>query len=297
MIKANKIRTNIVVVCIIAYWMLSPQTAVAQHESDSAILVVHADDWVALIDSELSYWEVFTGVPEPSIVKLPPDYQKNENGKNVEPLGLGDPMNIFTVTQEDDEYVLNISGQMYAGLTSLQSYSNYHLTLLFKWGEKKYEPRIERKRDNGVLYHCHGPHGAFWNVWKSSLEFQIQEGDFGDSYTLAGAKADIYIDDQGRWSPTATVRNKSIKTKRSIDAENPHGEWSRIDLYVIDDSAVHVTNGKVVLALTKATSKTGEKLDNGQIQIQSEAAECYMKDVRIRSVKEYPQWIIDQIKP
>lgn len=253
---------------------------------------VKSKHWVSLLDKELSQWEVWTGVPEPSVQNLPSSYQKDENGQNKAPIGLGDPMGIFKVTKADDgQFILNITGEVYAALTSKKEYANYHLTFLFKWGEKKYEPRLERKRDNGLLYHCHGEHGAFWNVWKSSLEYQIQEGDFGDLYKLAGAKADVTVDEEGKWTADATELSTGVRTIRQLDAESLHGKWTRIDLYVLEDSAVHLVNGKVVLALTNAISKEGNKLDNGQIQLQSESAECYMKDIQMRPISKLPRWI------
>jgi len=256
------------------------------------ITKTESKDWVPLLDTELTQWEVWTGVPEASVENLPPSYKKDENGVNKDPIGLGDPMDIFKVVRnKDGDLVLHISGEVYAGLTSLKTYSNYHLTLLFKWGEKKYEPRLARKRDNGILYHCYGEHGAFWNVWKSSLEYQIQEGDFGDLYTLAGTKANITIDDDGKWNSNSEKINKTIHTIRKEDAESPNGEWSRLDLYVLEDSAVHVTNGKVVMALTDAKTINGEKLHSGQLQLQSESAECYMKDINIRPISKFPKSI------
>lgn len=271
---------------IIAFISFGMQSLTAQLKK------TEAKDWTPMLDMALSQWEVWTGVPEPSIKNLPPDYQTEENGENKAPIGLGDPMGIFKVVEnKNEELVLHITGEVYAGLTSLKTYSNYHVTLLFKWGEKKYEPRLQRKRDSGLLYHCYGEHGAFWNVWKSSLEYQIQEGDFGDLYTLAGTKANIPVDDNGKWNPASGKFNKTIRTIRKEDAESTNGKWSRIDLYVIGDSAVHVTNGKVVMALTGAKTKNGKKLDAGQLQLQSESAECYMKDIHIRPISKFPKSI------
>ncbi|WP_168796702.1 3-keto-disaccharide hydrolase [Cognatitamlana onchidii] len=250
---------------------------------------VKSNEWVNLLDDNLSQWEPFTGVPENSVKNLPENYKKDVNGDNKAPIGLGDPMGIYKVVKDENgELVLNISGEVYAGLTSKKEFSNYHLTLLFKWGEKKYEPRLDRKRDSGVLYHCHGEHGAFWNVWKACLEYQVQEEDFGDLYVLGGTKATTTVDDKKQWDPMSKVKNNS-HTKNALDAELPHGEWNRIDLYVLEDSAIHVTNGKVVLALTNAKKSDGEVLTSGQIQLQSESAECYMKDIHIRRISKFPK--------
>ncbi|WP_282039983.1 3-keto-disaccharide hydrolase [Saccharicrinis aurantiacus] len=252
---------------------------------------VKSKDWEQLLDEDLTKWEVWTGVPDNSVANIPASYKKDANGDNKAPIGLGDPLDIYTLTKDaDGEYVLNISGLVYAGLTSKKSYSNYHLTLLFKWGEKKYAPRLDKLRDNGLLYHCYGDHGAFWDVWKSCLESQIQEGDFGDLFTLAGTKAKVKTNSNKRWDPV----NGEVSTggKRSVDTESPHGEWTRVDLYVFGDKAIHVTNGKVVLALWDAKDHKGNKLDAGQIQIQSEGAEAYVKDICIRPISKFPKKIL-----
>lgn len=246
--------------------------------------------WETLLDENLSKWEVWTGVPHQSVKNLPADYEVPEDGKPVKPIGLGDPLHIYTVEKDENgQPMVHISGLVYAGLTSLENYSNYHLTLLFKWGKAIYEPRLDKKRDNGLLYHCHGEHGAFWDVWKSCLELQIQEGDFGDLFALAGTSTTTKLDATKHWDPKSTETARTAK--RSVDNESPYGEWTRVDLFVVGDKAVHVVNGKVVLALENALSKEGKKLDSGQIQIQSEAAEGFVKDICIRPIKKFPKAI------
>ncbi|UXX78457.1 DUF1080 domain-containing protein [Reichenbachiella carrageenanivorans] len=274
-------------ISLFAFILLVVVTANSQNVSYKATEKVVSDDWENLLDKKLSKWEVWTGVPDPSVMGLPDGYEVPEDGKPVEPIGLGDPMGIYKVTKENGELVLNISGQVYAGLTSKKEYKNYHMTLLFKWGEQKYAPRLEQKRDNGLLYHCYGEHGAFWNVWMRSLETQIQEGDFGDLFILAGTQAKVKTDATEHWDPSSS--NISKRGKRSVDAESPNGAWTRVDLYVIGDRAVHVTNGVVVLALTDAKKHDGQPLKKGRLQIQSEGAEAYAKDIQIRPIADFPE--------
>lgn len=249
-------------------------------------------EWTNLLDAELSHWEVWTAPPHPSIVELPAGYSRGENPKDAPAVGIGDPYKIYTTeTNDDGELQLKVSGMVYGGLTSKETYSNYHLTMQVKWGEKKWAPREEEKRDTGILYHCAGPHGAMWKIWKRSLEFQIMEGDFGDLFQLGGPTAMVKMGDDLVWDPSLNARERGgkdvIRGIRSVDAESPHGEWSRLDLYVIGDSAVHVVNGIVVMALSDAKFE-GETLTEGELQIQSEGAECYFKDIRIRSIDAFP---------
>ncbi|MEM9411218.1 MAG: family 16 glycoside hydrolase, partial [Planctomycetota bacterium] len=144
--------------------------------------------WTELIDKELSQWEIFVGVPHDSVQGLPEGTFQNSDVTKGQPMGLANPKNLYSVIEEDDELVLKITGEIYAGLTSKKSFENYHLQTKMRWGEKKWKPRLNQKRDSGILYHCQGKHGAFWNVWKSCLEFQVQESDLGDMITLAGPK-------------------------------------------------------------------------------------------------------------
>lgn len=252
---------------------------------------VNAQKWEKLLDDDLTKWEVWTGVPHKTVQNLPDGVVGVNNVmKEGKPIGLGDPKQIFKmVKDEKGKPMIHISGEIYAGLTTLQSYKNYHLRLLFKWGEKKWEPRLNRKRDNGLLYHCYGKHGAFWNVWMRCLELQIQEGDMGDLYALAGTKSKVRADETKHWDPTSDTIMRTAK--RSEDAEKPNGEWNVIDLYVLEDKAIHVVNGKVVLALTDAKKADGSILDAGKIQIQSEGAECFVKELKIKKIKKFPRKI------
>lgn len=255
---------------------------------------VKSKDWAALLDDDLSQWEVWTGVPHKSVQNLPKGIMGVDNVmKQGRPIGLGDPMGIYQIEKDKaGDPIVHISGEIYAGLTTKKDYENYHLTLLFKWGEKKHEPRLNQKRDNGLLYHCYGNHGAFWKVWKRCLELQIQEEDFGDLYTLAGTKATTKVvkaaDGKNRWSKNG---KPSKGGKRGLDAESAPGKWTRVDLYTVGDKAIHVVNGKVVLAIYDAENHEGKALTSGQIQIQSEGAEGYIKDVAIRPIKKFPRKI------
>ncbi|MGC6455261.1 MAG: family 16 glycoside hydrolase [Coraliomargaritaceae bacterium] len=248
-----------------------------------------SDSWKTLLDSELSKWEVWTGVPHESVVGLPAGVVGQPDVTNGVPIGKGDPLGLFSVDEEGDELILKVTGQVYAGLTSLESFSDYHLTLEVKWGSQKWEPRLQAKRDSGLLYHCYGEHGSFWNVWKSCLELQIQEGDMGDLFQLAGPRSSFTADSDNVWDPSAKLIGHGGRVIRSADNESPYGEWTRIDLFVLADRAVHVVNGDVVLVLQDAKDDLGNPLIEGQLQLQSEAAEVYYRDIRIRPIRSFPE--------
>ncbi len=250
-----------------------------------------------LLDADLSQWNIWMGIPHKT-VKIPGLPQsKSEDSTKGTPLGFeNDPLGVFSMIEEDGKPVLKITGQIYGGLTTKEEFENYHLTLQFKWGDQKWEPRLKKRRDSGLLLHCVGPHGAFWKVWKRCLECQIQEKDVGDFFALAGTIADIpsIIPEEGKrpvYQPGAPHRIVSNTAQRGSSKEMPHGEWNTVEIYTIGDKMVHVVNGSINMVLLNTRQKTphGEApLTKGQIQIQSEAAEIYYRDIKLTPITDFP---------
>lgn len=269
--------------------------------------------WTNLFEGEASKnWDIFIGAPHKTVKGLD-NIDPKSDGKNAEPLGLNnDPKNVFTFKTIDGEQVLHISGEIYGALTSKQEYDNYHLKLQFKWGENIWEPRLKRKRDSGILYHCYGANTTFWNVWMSSQEFQVQEGDVGDYYGLSGTLIDIpseikegdkeftFVKD-GTLNPFSSLQKfPPNHANKGFDNENPHGEWNTLELISFGGTSYHIVNGKVVMALYNSRRKNADgeivPLTKGKIQIQSEAAEVFYKDVQIKSIKKLPRIFKKQTK-
>ncbi len=261
--------------------------------------------WTNLFEGDpQENWEVFIGAPHATVKGLD-NIDPKSDGKNSKPLGLNnDPKHVFAFETIDGEQVLHISGEIYGALTSKQAFGNYHLKLQFKWGEKVWEPRLLRERDSGILYHCVGEHGSFWNVWMTSQEFQVQEGDMGDYYGLAGTLIDIpsvkkedakefdYLKG-GALNPYSSLqRLPPNHCNKGFDNENPHGEWNTLELICHEGTSLHIVNGKVVMALFNSKYKNSEgqivPLQKGRIQIQSEAAEAFYKNIEIRSIRKIP---------
>jgi hypothetical protein len=91
------------------------------------------------------------------------------------------PGEVFQLKGEE----LHISGRGYGYMVTKKSYKNYHLVVDFKWGPKTWGKRADRSRDNGILVHSYGPHGAYSNTWMASIEAQIIEGGIGDILVLS----------------------------------------------------------------------------------------------------------------
>jgi hypothetical protein len=163
--------------------------------------------------------------------------------------------------------MLHISGKEFGYICTDKVFTNFHLTVEFKWGVKKYPPRDAdtTKRDNGILYYV--PANAKDSVWPKSIECQIQEGDVGDFWLVDYTT--IVVDRQ-RSKPDSFMR---IKKKR--DAERPTGEWNRVEVIADRGKITYMVNGTVV--------NEGEdpSVKQGKIIIQSEGAEIYYRKIEI----------------
>ncbi len=251
--------------------------------------------WQDLLNGQdLRGWDTYLGPPFPAV---------GDDRSGVAPIGLNrDPRQVFSIVTEDGAKALLISGEQFGGISTVQAFENYHLQLQFKWGKLKWHPRKNAKMDSGVLYHANGEHGADAGFWMQSQELQIQEGDCGDYWGVAGGMFDIPArkQDNKDWiydpkGEVLTFAEKSPNGRRCIkspDAERPGGEWNTIDLYCHGDTAVHVVNGQVVMALYRSRRPAGavtEPLTKGRIQLQSEGAEVFYRNVRIRPIAEIPK--------
>jgi hypothetical protein len=251
--------------------------------------------------TDLTGWDTYIG----------PSFDTINGKRDSIPLGLNnDPLNVFSVVQEDGASAIRVSGQRFGGVSTQQAYENYHLTLEFKWGKQKWAPRLAGKRDSGLLYHAVGPHGADFGFWMRSQEFQIQEGDCADYWGVAGGVFDIparKVDSANYvYDPSAsllTFSETSAQGRHCIkdpDAEKPTGEWNVLELYCHGDTAVHVVNGKVVMVLyhsRQADQGKESRLVKGKIQLQSEGAEVFFRNISIQPIERIPGGMLPAEKP
>lgn len=171
-----------------------------------------------------------------------------------------DPKGVFKV----EDGVIHISGEEFGCLVTGAEYENYRLVVEFKWGERRWPPRENAKRDSGILVHCVGPD----KVWPKSLECQIQEGDCGDFWMVDGAELTV----RGE-------RHKSGRAAKTSDAEKPKGEWNTVEVVCEGGKITNIVNGVVVNEGAEAGPT------RGKILLQSEGAEVYYRKVELRPLK------------
>ena len=267
---------------------------------------LRADEgWKPLFNGkDFTGWTRWLGKPHASaeIAGEPRDAE----GKYAQPLGLErDPLGVFTVVTTDGQPAIHITGQVFGALTTKMEYGNYHLRLQMKWGEKKWAPREkpETPRDSGLLYHVHSPMNYSGRTWPRSAELQIQEHDIGDLYalgiqiTVAARKLaetpKLLYGYDPKAEPVVFLEQKPIGNRcvKAPDNEKPNGEWNTVELVCVGDESLHIVNGKVVMRLTHAERIDGEKpsaLTKGAIQLQSEGAELFFRNVELRPITAIP---------
>jgi type 1 glutamine amidotransferase len=259
--------------------------------------------WENLLDDNLNKWNKFIGIPKETVdMSMVPNNDTRDKSK---PLGFNnDPKQVFSVGKESGKPMLYISGEIHAGISTKQEYGNYHFKTKFKWGDKKWGTKSGR-RDSGILYHCVGRQGTYANAWMSSLQSQIQETHFGDFIAMGSVTAQAHVDSihtikgevRGIYSPKSDLIDvgRSIKTE---DREKSTGKWNTLEVVCLGTSSFHIINGKVVSAIenTKSTLKEHpEPLSKGRILLQSEGAEAYYKDIKIKAINKIPKKYIKQI--
>ena len=262
-----------------------------------------APKWEPLFNGiDFTGWEFYLGVPDPSFDV--PDMERNEDGEYTQPLGLGvDPLNVFTIVEIDGAPALRISGQIFGSFATVEEYGNYHLKLEVKWGETKWFPEIwQGRRNSGLLYHGVGEYGAGLGVWKTAHECQIMENDFGDSFRMGATYCDITAlrDEDGHYSydpSSIPVRfgpgmQAGASCAKNTMNEKPLGEWNTIELICFEGTIIHIINGKVNMVITNSHLMVDGKetpLTKGVIQLQSEGAEIFFRNIEIRTINKIPK--------
>ena len=254
---------------------------------------------------DLDGWTTWMRQPEPG--SEVPGLKRDADGKYTEPIGSGrDPLKVFTIARDvDGRPAIRISGEVFGELRTRATFKDYHLKLLFKWGEKKWPPRDNpaTPRDSGLLYHVHNPPGVNGRTWARSIELQIQEHDVGDLYAVgsaiavrakprAGTQPALYdYDPAGEWTFFSQSQGASGRCVKQPDNEKPTGAWNTVELIAFGEDSFHIVNGKVVMRLhgpVRIDADLPTPVTSGPIILQSEGAEVFYRDIQIQPITAIP---------
>jgi len=192
---------------------------------------------------------------------------------------------VFSIVEEDGEKLIRISGEVNGSLATRDTFANYHLQLVYKWGDEVYT-----RRNSGLLYHSFGEFGEALGTWMVNIELQLLHERLGDTYLMNNTYCETAVDefeDGFRFAPGGTVQKFSRDhngplVHKMVDAENPLGQWNTVDLYTVGRQAVHVVNGQTVMVNNNTGTVEDGKivpLSSGKIQFQSEGAEFFIKTI------------------
>jgi hypothetical protein len=282
-------------VFILAVVLLSSKQLFAEANESRPL---DSENWARLIDPSLSQWDTYLSY------RFKSGYSGDK--PQEDPIGLNQPQGkeIFSTHEENGETVLKITGEIYGALISKKTYRNYHFKLKVRWGDKKWPPRTSLLKDSGILYHSVGPYGAdYWRSWMLGQELQIMRGHMGDYWSQITSAMDVraftpeYI-----MNPVASTSEPFLSVGfeqgvqglviRSDNYESPNGEWTDIELICFEGKSLHIVNGHVVMVLANSRYKKDgafAPLEEGKIQIQSEAAEVFYKDIEIQELDALSQ--------
>jgi len=161
----------------------------------------------------------------------------------------------------------------YAVAITKKTYSSYDLKFEFKWGKRKFEPRLDKIRDAGLLYHC--PVGSY--AWPSSLEYQIQEGDCGDLWTILGTSCEVLKDGE-----SIKVKKADYSRSKKWTDEEKSG-WNKVLLKVRGNTAKYYLNGVLINEIVNA-NYGGLPLNSGFIALQAEYSELIYRKIKIKEL-------------
>lgn len=235
---------------------------------------------------DLSGWEKYLGPPFP--------------GHEAQAQGVT-PDSVFSVVEKNGEKLIRISGVVHGSLATREEFSNYHLRVVYKWGND-----VTLERNSGLLYHGTGSLGAAFGTWMSSVECQMMHGHPGDLFLMTSALVcEVAVAARAGgdfFQPYAASTPVGEQVKRRLihgtdDAENPLGEWNTIDLYCFEQTAVHVVNGRTVMVVEHLGTRVGDRIEpltRGRLQLQSEGAELFVRSVTIEPIAAIPRSVLPE---
>ena len=198
-----------------------------------------------------------------------------------------DPQGVFKV-ENGMLHILDIPSsskkQEFGYVATERSYGDYHLRFEYRWGDKRFAPRADTKRDSGVVYHIKGGD----RVWPKGPELQVQEGDTGDFWLLGGVTMKTTVastkENPKRYreggTPYTTQAGSYVQVAKNRTQDSRNG-WNTVELIVQGDEAVHIVNGEVVNRGEDLRSG-GRPLTDGRIAFQAEGAEVYYRNIEMK---------------
>jgi hypothetical protein len=168
-----------------------------------------------------------------------------------------DPMKTWSVTNG----VIHCNGSVIGYLRTLQSYSNYVVTV-----EWRFVAVAPRKDNTGVLVHMQWPD----KVWPPCIQNQGKSGRQGDLFVMSGVECKEHL-----------ALGKDANTPvalRGEPNENAVGEWNTNITDCLGNDVQAIINGKLLNEITECS------VSSGFVGIQSEGADFEIRKIYLEPV-------------
>lgn len=169
-----------------------------------------------------------------------------------------------------------------------KSYSRYVLRFEYKWGKKRTNNFGKYQYDAGFFYHVYND-----KIWPDGIEYQIRynhltkKNHTGDFWAIGKSRFQWHADENGHFLlPSKGGKPKPLKkgehlVKAEVTFHALDDQWNQCEVIVMADKyAIHKLNGEIV------NLGTGLNLTEGKIGFQSETAEIFYRNIRIKEFKE-----------
>lgn len=170
---------------------------------------------------------------------------------------------------EFSDGMIRMHGENIGYLMSKKSYSNFELSLDYRWNmDEQYKGK--GKKNSGVMYNI--PTDSPDKVWPKGIQFQIKENTTGDF---------VFLD-----QVTAKVNGKlvepgaSVTSPKFLENEKPYGEWNSITIRSFNGKITQFLNGKLVNEGAEATSV------EGRISLNYEGSAIDFRDIKIKKISK-----------
>lgn len=172
-------------------------------------------------------------------------------------------------TYEFSDGIIRMYGENVGYLMSKKSYSDFELTLDYRWNlDEHYKGK--GKKNSGVMYNI--PTDSPDKVWPKGIQFQIKENTTGDFVFLDQVTAKV----NGTWVEPGA----SVTSAKFLENEKPYGEWNSIFIKSFNGKITQYLNGKLVNEATEATST------EGRISLNYEGSAIDFRNVRLKNIRK-----------
>ena len=146
---------------------------------------------------------------------------------------------------------------------TVKDYTDFTLKLEWRW------PADKKPGSGGVLVRMSGAH----KIWPKSLEAQINAGDAGDFWGLAGYSL-VGPADRSQ-SLEHPQFGKLVNVKKKAAVEKPAGQWNQYEIIAKGGTVTLKINGKTVNQATQCD------MTAGKICLTAEGNDIHFRNVRI----------------